>query len=268
MNEKLNDGMSIETKDNLPSPPYSPALGYTLLASAYIFGITSLMMWLAFIFHGGFNFINSRGIDETRILIFDTCLSLVFFIQHSTMPRRFFQNWLSKHVHKDLHGAIFTICTGIPLLAVSILWLKSEHVLIPVNGVYRYLMHFVFFLGAAGFYWGVKSLGTFDIFGIAPIPNRLKGAPPPPDIPFTVRGAYRFVRHPLYLGTLLMIWSCPNLTSDRLLHNILWTIWIVVATILEEGNLKYTFGEAYSKYQKQVPMLIPFQIRLNKGIRS
>ena len=253
--------MTTLSKDNPPDLPYSPALGYTLLASAYILGITSLMMWLAFVFHGGFNFINSSGIDETRILIFDTCLSLVFFIQHSTMPRQWFQKWLFKHVHKDLHGAIFTIATAIPLLAVTILWLKSGHVLIPINGVYRYLMHLVFFLGAAGFYWGVQSLGTFDIFGIGAIPKRLQGAQLPPDIPFTIRGPYRLVRHPLYLSVLLMIWSCPNLTSDRLLHNIIWTIWIVVATILEEGNLKHAFGDAYSKYQKQVPMLIPWRIR-------
>jgi len=259
--KNLNQEISAKTKDSFPSTPYSPAVGYTLLVSAYIFGITSLMLWLAFVFYGGFNFISSQGITELRILIFDTCLSLVFFIQHSTMPRRSFQKWLSRCVHKDLHGAIFTICTGIPLLAVTIFWLKSDHVLIPVNGVIRYLMHSVFFLGAGCFYWGVKSLGTFDVLGIEPLSKRLKGVQPPPDIPFTIRGPYRIVRHPLYLGVLMMIWSCPNLTSDRLLHNIIWSAWIVVGTILEEGNLKNAFGDEYTKYQKEVPMLIPWKIR-------
>ena len=34
-----------------------------------------------------------------------------------------------------------------------------------------------------------------------------------------VRGPYRWVRHPLYLTTLLMIWSYPDLTADRLLNS-------------------------------------------------
>lgn len=256
--------MPVETKDKLLEQPYSPALARVLLISAYIFDSASLMMWLAFVFHGGFNIIKIGGGGETRLLIFDACLSLVFFVQHSTMARGFFQRWLSKYIHQDLHGAVFTICTGIPLLAATILWQKSEHVLIPIHGAYRYIMHFVFVLGFAGFHWGVKSLGTFDIFGIGVIQRRLKGAQPPPPVPFTIRGPYRLVRHPLYLATLLMIWSCPNFTTDRLLHNIIWTAWIVVGTILEEINLKNAFGEDYTKYQKKVPMLIPWRMRIYK----
>jgi protein-S-isoprenylcysteine O-methyltransferase Ste14 len=262
--EHIINQKTPETQNIHPSTPYSPALGYTLLTLANILGISSLLMWGAFVFWGGLNIISSRGISETRILIFDACLSLAFFIQHSIMPRQWFQKWLSKHLHKDLHGAIFTICTGLPLLAVTILWLKSDNVMVQVNGVFRYLMHLVFFLGAGCFYWGVKSLGTFDIFGIGTIPKRLKGEQLPPDIPFTVRGPYCFVRHPLYFGVLLMIWSCPNLTSDRLLHNILWTVWIVIATIFEEWNLKLAFGEDYEKYQKTVPMLIPWKVFARK----
>jgi protein-S-isoprenylcysteine O-methyltransferase Ste14 len=81
-------------------------------------------------------------------------------------------------------------------------------------------------------------------------------------MPFTVRGPYRWVRHPLYFFCLLMIWSCPDLSLDRLLHNVLWTAWIVVGSVLEERDLVASFGEEYSNYKREVPMLIPWRIPL------
>ena len=104
------------------------------------------------------------------------------------------------------------------------------------------------------------ALGSFDTFGLKPILARLHGTDKPP-MPFTVRGPYCWVRHPLYLFSLLMIWSYPNLTTDRLLFNILWTAWIVAATILEERDLVAVFGERYRDYQRDVPMLIPYRMR-------
>ena len=80
---------------------------------------------------------------------------------------------------------------------------------------------------------------------------------PPPAAGFVARGLYRYVRHPLYLFTLLLIWGTSRLSTDRLLFNVLWTAWIVVGTKLEERDLLVDFGPAYRRYQAQVPMLIP-----------
>jgi protein-S-isoprenylcysteine O-methyltransferase Ste14 len=79
----------------------------------------------------------------------------------------------------------------------------------------------------------------------------------PTSMPITVAGPYRWVRHPLYLCMTLMIWSCPDLTRDRLLFNLLWTVWIVIGSYLEEIDLIAEFGDAYREYQKKVPMFVP-----------
>jgi len=75
-----------------------------------------------------------------------------------------------------------------------------------------------------------------------------------------VQGAYRWVRHPLYYVVLLMIWSYPVLTVDRLLFNVLWTTWIVIGARLEERDLAAEFGDDYREYQRNVPMLLPTRI--------
>jgi hypothetical protein len=56
---------------------------------------------------------------------------------------------------------------------------------------------------------------------------------------------------------ILLIWSCPDVTADRLLFNVLWTLWIYVGATLEDEDMKEDFGDAYREYRKSVPMLVP-----------
>ena len=136
-------------------------------------------------------------------------------------------------------------------------------VLGPVLGVFItdfVSWHGIFFIdflvAIAGFVWGVLSLRWFDPFGTLALKAHLRGSSPPA-LAFVAQGAYRCVRHPLYLCMLLLIWSAPRLSTDRLLFNVLWTAWIVVGTKLEERDLLADFGEIYRRYQLSVPMLIP-----------
>jgi protein-S-isoprenylcysteine O-methyltransferase Ste14 len=72
-----------------------------------------------------------------------------------------------------------------------------------------------------------------------------------------VAGPFRWVRHPQYLATLLMIWSSPDLTTDRLLFDVTWSVWMLVGMRLEERDLIEKYGDVYRDYRKRVPMLLP-----------
>jgi len=43
--------------------------------------------------------------------------------------------------------------------------------------------------------------------------------------------------------------------------NIILTVYVIIGSILEEKKLILEFGDAYKKYQDDVPMLIPFTKR-------
>ena len=229
---------------------------YVIVVLSYLIGGGSLLVWLVFLFYGSLNLVNF-GMDETAKLLLNACLCIAFFIQHSTMIRKSFKSWIAKFIRVDFFGALYTISSGVLLLALVILWQKSAYSLVASQGIIRWLFYAVFFMSIVGFNWGTRSLGSFDGFGTKPILNCLHNADPPRPTPFTVRGPYRWVRHPLYTFTLLMIWSCPDLTLDRLLHNILWTFWIIIGSILEERDLVASHGNKYRNYQSNVPMLIP-----------
>jgi len=135
-------------------------------------------------------------------------------------------------------------------------WQNSEIILLEADGPFRDILRLLFFLSILGMFWGLYALRSIDMFGLVPIVKYIRTTPIQ-DSPFTVRGPYRWVRHPLYLFMIVLFWSCPILTTDRLLFNILWTIWVVVATVMEERDLTDDFGDAYRDYQAKVPMLLP-----------
>jgi protein-S-isoprenylcysteine O-methyltransferase Ste14 len=230
-----------------------------MLILTYLVGAASMLVWLVFLFHGSLNLVD-LGMGEIAGLGLNALLSLAFFIQHSVMIRRSFRRWLAKLIRAEYNGALFTIASGVVLLILVVFWQKSAYVLATPQGIIRWLIRAVFFSSILGFYWCFCTLGFFDAFGLSPILNNLRGKDPPP-MPFVVRGPYRWVRHPLYFFSLLLIWSCPDLSLDRLLYNILWSTWIIIGSVLEERDLVADFGEPYRDYQRKVPMLIPWRIR-------
>ena len=73
------------------------------------------------------------------------------------------------------------------------------------------------------------------------------------------KGLHKYVRHPLYLGTLLFIWGLfiifPYL--NNLIACLVITIYTVIGIELEEKKLMEEYGDLYREYSKKVPRLIP-----------
>jgi methanethiol S-methyltransferase len=220
-------------------------------------GGASLLLFLAFL-------VTSRGaLLELRLsapaaLLWDGALSLAFFLQHSLMVRAPVRARLARLVPAHALGALYSIASGLVLAAVVLLWQRVEPRLLAVDGPARLAGHGVAALALLAFAWAVASLRRFDPFGARAIEEHLHGATARPPT-LSVHGPYRWVRHPLYLFTLVIVWSRPDLTVDRLLLDVLWTAWILVGTVLEERDLAAELGDAYRAYQRRVPMILPWR---------
>lgn len=227
------------------------------MTSAVLAGRISLLAFILFIFAGPFHLVEIN-LQPAGWLVWDALLSFLFFIQHSGMIRRSFRAWMAKRIPDCYHGAVFTLASSLALALVVLFWQSSGPPLIDLRGPLRWLARGVFFAAAAGIGWGFWSLKGFDPYGIGPIKARLSGTPLQPQ-PLAIRGPYQWVRHPLYFFVLLLLWSCPDPTADRLFFNVLWTGWIFAGAVLEEKDLLTEFGDGYREYQKSVPMLIPWK---------
>jgi methanethiol S-methyltransferase len=230
---------------------------YSVIILAYLVGGGSLLLFGAFLVVGPFAFIHFP-LSEGQALILDGLLSFVFFAQHSGMVRTSFRTRFSSVVPNPYHPAIYSIASGSALTAAVLLWQPSATVFVQIQGPLQWLFRAISLLAIAGFVWGVRALGAFDPFGLASIILHLRGRElRPPN--FVLRGPYLWVRHPLYFFMLVLVWSFPHVNADRLLFNVLWSGWIVVGSYLEERDLAAEFGEKYRRYQKTVPMLIPWK---------
>ncbi|MNP20787.1 hypothetical protein D3C76_1133770 [compost metagenome] len=116
-------------------------------------------------------------------------------------------------------------------------------------------------LGATfGFGWALVLYATvlinhFDLFGLRQVWLYLLGKPCTA-LEFKTPGAYKLVRHPLYLGWFLCFWATPTMTATHLLFAVLTSLYILAAIQLEERDLLREHPE-YADYRRQVPMLLP-----------
>jgi len=106
-------------------------------------------------------------------------------------------------------------------------------------------------LGAAIYFW---CAWDFAIVG--------KGTPAPVDPPkvLVVRGLYRFVRNPMYVGVLLLLaGESIVFRSARIFRYALlaWLFSHLFVMFYEEPALKRKFGASYEEYLKKVNRWIP-----------
>jgi protein-S-isoprenylcysteine O-methyltransferase Ste14 len=72
-------------------------------------------------------------------------------------------------------------------------------------------------------------------------------------------GLHAYMRHPLYSGTLLFVWSLFLMfpLMSNFIACLAITVYTCIGIRMEEKKLLIEFGEAYRSYASTVPMLIP-----------
>jgi protein-S-isoprenylcysteine O-methyltransferase Ste14 len=100
----------------------------------------------------------------------------------------------------------------------------------------------------------VDSFARFALEGL--------GTPAPiaPTQKLVVTGLYRYVRNPIYIAVVAVIFGQALLFGDlRLLWYgaLLWLFFHVWVVMIEEPTLKQTFGPEYESFRTNVPRWIP-----------
>lgn len=70
-------------------------------------------------------------------------------------------------------------------------------------------------------------------------------------------GPYRWVRHPLYSTTIVILLLWPSMTANWAAFVAVSTAYFFLGSIPEEEKLVEEFGDAYRRYQQVVPRLVP-----------
>jgi protein-S-isoprenylcysteine O-methyltransferase Ste14 len=119
----------------------------------------------------------------------------------------------------------------------------------------------------AGISWVVRAMKRYNLDEFMGL-EQLRTGQKPMHNKLIIRGLNGRVRHPLYFGTLLIVVGTLLIFPNDAMFSftLISTIYLVLGSRLEEEKLVAQFGEAYRKYQREVPMLLPFRWKRIRGI--
>lgn len=186
-----------------------------------------------------------------------------FSLIHSlTADKRFKQliaNMFSERLRHGWYRLFYNIVTLISIAPLFIYMIDISEVIYSIPSWLTPIFLIIQLIGIIGLGLSILQIDWLRFAGIKQVYAYLAGKPLPlPDETLKTNGLYGFVRHPLYLFSLLFLWFTPTLTNTALIFNIMATLYFVFGSIIEEKRMVDYYGELYIKYQKDVPWLIPF----------
>jgi methanethiol S-methyltransferase len=203
-----------------------------------------------------------KGIDDGArspwplAVAIDAGLLLLFAVQHTVMARPWFKRRWTRVVPAPAERATFVVAASLALALLFWLWRPVRGTVWQFSGVAGAVLWALYLAG-----WAVAWSATFmishaDLFGLrqAYLPWRGTAYRPPP---FTERGLYSRVRHPLMVGFLVVFWAAPVMTRGHALMAVLATGYILAGIGFEEHDARRDLGERYRAYAARVPALIP-----------
>lgn len=220
----------------------------------YIFSLIVTLLYLDFIigFIGIRNLNSGHTADFLPSLLLNVLLMLLFGLQHTLMSRKFYKHWLHRNFPNANQRSIYLLATSIVLVLLMQAWKPIPLVIFDLRGTLSGAITIVLF--AIGCFLIVASTFQLDhlrFFGLRQ---------EPPGGPGTLKKPllYRLVRHPIYLGWLLIHWATPYFTIGQLVLAIGMTIYIRIALFFEVRDLLEEFGEDYKVYMQETPSINPF----------
>lgn len=230
-----------------------------------LYGILCYAVSLAiFIYAMGFigNFAVPKSMDSPRdgtlvtALCVDLGLLVLFALQHSVMARPAFKRWWTRFVPVPAERSTYLLFSSLALALLFWLWqplggsiwqVTSHAGVLAINVIYA--------LGWALLFYATFLINHFDLMGLRQVWLYAIGRPYR-QLQFKTPWLYQQVRHPLYVGWLMIFWATPVMTAAHLLFAVMTTAYILFAIQFEERDLIAEHPE-YARYRERVPMLLP-----------
>lgn len=197
----------------------------------------------------GFDAVAPAGSALWPGVLYNVTLFSLFAMHHSLLARSGVKHWLHARVGPALERVLYVILASGLFLWCCLAWE-------PLPGVWYTLLEPWRWIGlavqGAGVVVTVLAARAVDLRELAGLrtPRQATGAPL--DRPLETHGVYGWVRHPMYLGWLLLVAGAPVMTATRGWFAVTSLAYLMVAIPFEERSLAAAFGPPYRAYQRTV----------------
>lgn len=191
-----------------------------------------------------------RAAPLGEALAIDVGWFALFALQHSVMSRQSFKRRWTRIVPARTERSTFVLVSSLMMALLYWQWRPLPAVVWDVAATpWRQLLVALYLAG-----WGILVASSFMIDHF-----ELFGLRDPIARPLSTPMLYRYVRHPIYFGYLIVFWSTPHMTVGHALLASGMTACILIGVVFEERDLVRHFGADYRAYQSNVPMLLPLR---------
>lgn len=138
------------------------------------------------------------------------------------------------------------------------LWLRSlpERTLWVWEGWWRWVRGLGLADAGLLFLLGARVHDGNTFLGLRRLADHAAGRPPRAAT-FRQDGILGIIRHPWYLGTVLLLVFCLPYTDVNLAWRGVMLVYVLVGTELEERKLLRDLGNDYADYRRRVPRFVP-----------
>ncbi len=188
---------------------------------------------------------------------------VVFAFVHSYCASTGFKKRMTAYVDLQVYRFFYTalsVVTSIPIAAMWLFYRWSAPAVYSVPFPFRWLSFALMLTGAAIATASLIQTDPLEFLGVKAVLGLGKGG----SKGLIKTGIYSFVRHPLYMGGMLLFWANPVMTTVDLTGSAFASAYFLVGSRLEEKKLIEEFGEEYREYQSKVSGFLPIKWARNK----
>lgn len=179
-------------------------------------------------------------------MLWNVALVTLFAAHHSLMARTRAKTWIAQIVPAALERSVYVWVASSLFVLVCLSWQRIPGRLYALDGWARFGLAAVQIAGVVLTLAGARVLDGLELAGIRQVTRAMR--------PSAIRAVWPFtlVRHPIYLGWVLMVFAATPMTYDRLLWAVTTTTYLAVAIPWEERSLHAAAGAPYAAYCRHV----------------
>ncbi len=202
-------------------------------------------------------------------ILLNASLLMLWFVQRNAFSNASFQQWMRRKIPLPLHQCTHVMLSCLYLLFLMWLWQPVGGLVWSVeNSIAQTILTILYLAG-----WGTVIVGSFlanhfEWTGLRRLWAYYKNKNLKPR-PMQMPGFYKLVRHQIFLGMFLILWSTPKMTIVHLLLAILLTgYYFVFIRPDEQQSLQHIIQRARVYRRALLIAFISLKKRTGRKIRK